>query len=639
MSTNYVSKSGLQYFWSLLKTKLSGKQDSLSTAQMNACNSGITSAKVSTYDGYASAINGKAPSSHTHLMTQLSEPSYINGAPSRIMQAKIDYTRPDKLIFLPASQIIIEKTTDGGTTWVDAGYTDAQKEKLFDGTRSQSVYIPLLNGVKSLLCGLRITITAMKYNVPDGTAETAKYGYWNSTNVKSTERYCTLDELYFWDSANSDTIGIKVEAATGANSTNWVAQFNDVNCLMTGWSGSNFIKLPGNVFGGGTNQTTQYWNYRITLMTKGTTASKGATLSTSYTNASQSINQISGYGTSCWNAPNNMMKFDHLYGWDYQQNATFPAQVTATKFNGSLNGNATNVTGTVAIANGGTGKTNGKDAANVLLNSLETGGSTPVDADYYISQYVNGGTTTTTYHRRPMSALYAYIKGKLDSVYQAKGTYLTSHQDISGKANLSGATFTGNIQSPVVSATNYFVTPHLVGQGDLTTFYHRLDFGYQGHDVWDFYEYGGVFNFYKNQTADGTGKVLLGTINTNGWVGNVKGNVTGNCSGSAGSVAWTGVTGKPTFATVATTGSYNDLTDKPTSLGGCTTGTVTVSASSTTVTISNAACASGKLATLIPMSAAACTFGFYLSEMKAGSMKFTFLEPLGAAASFGYVIY
>lgn len=34
--------------------------------------------------------------------------------------------------------------------------------------------------------------------------------------------------------------------------------------------------------------------------------------------------------------------------------------------------------------------------------------------------------------------------------------------------------------------------------------------------------------------------------------------------GSATSVPWSGVTGKPTFATVATSGSYNDLTNKPT---------------------------------------------------------------------------
>lgn len=37
-------------------------------------------------------------------------------------------------------------------------------------------------------------------------------------------------------------------------------------------------------------------------------------------------------------------------------------------------------------------------------------------------------------------------------------------------------------------------------------------------------------------------------------------------AGGGGSVAWNDITGKPTFATVATSGSYNDLTNKPTVL-------------------------------------------------------------------------
>ena len=37
----------------------SGKQDKLTTAQLNACNSGITSAKVSTYDGYSTGKQDK----------------------------------------------------------------------------------------------------------------------------------------------------------------------------------------------------------------------------------------------------------------------------------------------------------------------------------------------------------------------------------------------------------------------------------------------------------------------------------------------------------------------------------------------------------------------------------------------------
>lgn len=38
----------------------------------------------------------------------------------------------------------------------------------------------------------------------------------------------------------------------------------------------------------------------------------------------------------------------------------------------------------------------------------------------------------------------------------------------------------------------------------------------------------------------------------------------GQFYGSAASVAWSAITGKPTFATVATSGSYNDLSNKPT---------------------------------------------------------------------------
>ena len=90
---------------------------------------------------------------------------------------------------------------------------------------------------------------------------------------------------------------------------------------------------------------------------------------------------------------------------------------TAVTFDGSADQNAIPVTGTLGAANGGTGKTSLQDAANALINALSTGSSTPVDADYYVSQYVSGGTTTTTYHRRPMSALYTYIKGKTDTVY------------------------------------------------------------------------------------------------------------------------------------------------------------------------------------------------------------------------------
>ena len=68
----------------------------------------------------------------------------------------------------------------------------------------------MIDGARNILCGLRITITAMKYNVPNGTSETEKYNYWNSTYVNRAERYCQLKDMYFWLSAVNDSIGVIV---------------------------------------------------------------------------------------------------------------------------------------------------------------------------------------------------------------------------------------------------------------------------------------------------------------------------------------------------------------------------------------------------------------------------------------------
>lgn len=113
---------------------------------------------------------------------------------------------------------------------------------------------------------------------------------------------------------------------------------------------------------------------------------------------------------------------------------------TAVTFDGSADQNAIPVTGTLGAANGGTGKTSLQDAANALINALSTGSSTPVDADYYVSQYVSGGTTTTTYHRRPMSALYTYIQGKTDTRYVKKtGDTMTGDLTVQGGTSSSAA--------------------------------------------------------------------------------------------------------------------------------------------------------------------------------------------------------
>ena len=70
--------------------------------------------------------------------------------------------------------------------------------------------------------------------------------------------------------------------------------------------------------------------------------------------------------------------------------------------------------------------------------------------------------------------------------------------DLTGYAKLTGATFTGHVTSPIVSATRYFETPTLVGEGDDKTYYHRVVFGHRNFDRMEFHEYGGLFKFLKN---------------------------------------------------------------------------------------------------------------------------------------------
>lgn len=63
--------------------------------------------------------------------------------------------------------------------------------------------------------------------------------------------------------------------------------------------------------------------------------------------------------------------------------------------------------------------------ASALINALDTGTASPADGDYIITQWAGTGTEEEKQRwiRRPASAFWAYIKGKTDTLYQAKGSY------------------------------------------------------------------------------------------------------------------------------------------------------------------------------------------------------------------------
>ncbi len=79
----------------------------------------------------------------------------------------------------------------------------------------------------------------------------------------------------------------------------------------------------------------------------------------------------------------------------------------------------------------GKSNTNHTHDLSTMINTLSVGTATPNDDDYYVSQYTGGGTTITSYHRRPLKALFKYIKSKFHKV-AVSGSY----NDLSNKPTI-----------------------------------------------------------------------------------------------------------------------------------------------------------------------------------------------------------
>lgn len=92
----------------------------------------------------------------------------------------------------------------------------------------------------------------------------------------------------------------------------------------------------------------------------------------------------------------------------------------------------------------GTNAANKSALTSTLINSLGTETSTPKDADYYVSQHAGGGTTNTSYYRRPVSSLWDYIKGKISSVLGLTSSNYSGKAATAGTADKAVADKSGN---------------------------------------------------------------------------------------------------------------------------------------------------------------------------------------------------
>lgn len=214
----------------------------------------------------------------------------------------------------------------------------------------------------------------------------------------------------------------------------------------------------------------------------------------------------------------------------------------------------TDISGMVKTVNG----TAPDSAGNVTINVSGGGSSVTVDTEL-------SSTSTNPVQNKVINAA---LNSKADSSM------------LSDYLPLAGGVCTGGVSAPNfrtgTGATNYFQCQKFRGEGDANAYYHAVDFGYSGHDSVDFYEYDPNWNFYKCTTGTKSGAVLVGNINRNGWNGGavLSGTPTaptatvGTNTTQIATTAFvqTAVGSKvdaSLLATVATSGSYNDLTDKP----------------------------------------------------------------------------
>ena len=214
----------------------------------------------------------------------------------------------NRFAFAKAAGITVQYSRNGGSSWTDYGLTDAQKTALFSSGNSVSIGKADSTN-KATANGTNYQLQVILSTSPAGIyTEIKKFAIYVSTNGSNS---CT----------------VTIQRALESTPTTFVNVATDVP--LSGWSGWNIINVtPFTTYG----NTTTTQNGRVKFIFK---ANGG---STNYTGLQ--ITKIQAYGGVGWTTPSNMALSGHLYAYDSSQNATFPAQITATQFNGSLNGRA-----------------------------------------------------------------------------------------------------------------------------------------------------------------------------------------------------------------------------------------------------------------------------------------------------------
>ena len=374
--------------------------------------------------------------------------SSISGGISPLDMSISTIHSANRLAFINPAGVTVEYSTNKGSSWTIYDSSDENK-------------INLTNGVGfSFYIGKNWTYTGTSVNnMLRITLDSISMGVY--TRAKKI--------LLNISTSGAGGCKVKVEKSTIGSPTT----FTELGTYdITGWSGWNSIPFD-TTFGGGSSQTTQTRSVRLTF-------SIGSKSTNTDYSSSLSVSDILMFGDTYWNYPSNMAKTGHLYSYDYNQNAIFPADISGKSFNGftigkSVPANAvfTDTTkfdasaitgGTLAIARLTTATTSGygiTKLSSATNSNAEDVAATPkaVKAAYDLAngKYTAATGSTTAYG---LTMLYsgtdstsnslAATAGAVNTVYKAvTATTATTktHQD-------NASTYATNAANSATAAAN-----------------------------------------------------------------------------------------------------------------------------------------------------------------------------------------
>lgn len=223
----------------------------------------------------------------------------------------------NRLELIKAAGIEIEYSRDGGSTWTNYESADAAKMGLFSSIG------------KSHVIG----------KADSNNKATADYQLRATVTTDLASVYTTLNKFAIYVSTNGSTgCWFSLDVATKAADTTWINKVNKFT--ISGWSGWNIINTEGITTYGNTDS--QYRKLRFTFGCTGRSGNSYGLI----------VMKILGFGGVGWTTPNTLAATGRLYTYDQNLNATFPAQITATQFNGTatkLSGFTNTTTSATAI--------------------------------------------------------------------------------------------------------------------------------------------------------------------------------------------------------------------------------------------------------------------------------------------------